>query len=307
LALGIAAFVTAACGDDEGKDTITVDRFPAAYAQALCGSLQHCCDENVVTENFATCTAGWKSYVERLLGTPAARTNYEPRTAKACVDQVRSAANVSCQPVAGSISDARDTCLRIFIGKTPLGSPCTTAAECAPSPTGGRVACEAPPELNDAGVLPLHLEPLAIATPVCVVSAAAPVTAACLVDAASVRSNCDEGLYCEPKTTTCLPLGNVGEACIAGSCAPGGVCAAAGANQGKCVPTSPLGGPCATAAECDATSRCDTGAQKCVAKKLAGESCAEDAECNVGTCDLGTRRCLKNTIATTNTCNGAAQ
>lgn len=296
----------AACGDDEGTDTISVDRFPAAYAQALCGSLQHCCDENLVVENFSSCTGGWKTYVETLLGTPAARTNYEPRTAKACVDRIRTAGGISCQPIEGSISNARDTCLNIFIGKTPLGSPCTTAAECAPSPNGGRVACEVPPEKNDAGVLPLHIGPLALTAPVCVAAATAPATAACLVNASNVQSNCDQGLYCEPKSAKCLPLGKVGEECIVGSCAAGGVCATAGANQGKCVPTSALGGPCATSADCDATSRCDTAAQKCAARKNAGESCSEDVECNVGTCDTGTKRCLKNTIATTNTCNGRA-
>lgn len=295
----------AACGDDEGTDTISAERFPAAYAQALCGGLQHCCDENLVVENFPSCTTGWKTYVERLLGTPAARTNYEPRTAKACVDMIRGAGGISCQPVAGSISDARDTCLKIFIGKTPLGSPCTTAAECAPGPNGARVTCEAPPEKNDAGVLPLRMNPLAITTPVCVAAAGAPATAACLVNPSSVQSNCDQGLFCEPKSAKCLPLGKIGEDCIVGSCATTGVCATAPPNQGKCVPTSPLGGSCATTADCDATTRCE--GQKCVARKNAGEPCVEDAECNVGTCDPGIKRCLKNTIATTNTCNGKAE
>ena len=67
-ALSLFGGVVVACGSDEGTDTITAERFPSAYAQALCGSLQHCCDENQVAENFASCTSGWKSYVEKLLG-----------------------------------------------------------------------------------------------------------------------------------------------------------------------------------------------------------------------------------------------
>lgn len=299
-----ALVIVAACGEEESTDTITAERFPSAYAQALCGSLQHCCDENLVTENFPACTAGWKGYVENLLAQPAALTNFEPRAAKACVDQIRTAAGVSCQPVPGSISDARDTCLRIFVGKKPIGAPCSTAGECAPDPNGGRVACEAPPERNDAGVLPLSIAPLAILTPVCVVVGDAPLQAPCLPDAANVRSNCGSALYCEPTLRRCVPLGTVGVDCIVGSCAPGGFCATSGPNQGKCVPASPLGGPCTAAGECDTTSRCDVGVQKCVAKKAAGEACAEDLECNVGTCDDGVKKCLKNSIATTNTCNG---
>ncbi|MFO0671005.1 MAG: hypothetical protein U0235_15470 [Polyangiaceae bacterium] len=40
------------------------------------------------------------------------------------------------------------------------------------------------------------------------------------------------------------------------------------------------------------------------AKKESGQPCTDDSECNVGTCDVGTKKCLKNSIATTNTCNG---
>ena len=304
-ALSLFGGVVVACGSDEGTDTITAERFPSAYAQALCGSLQHCCDENQVAENFASCTSGWKSYVEKLLGATAALTNYEPRTAKACVDAIRAAGSVSCQPIPGSISDARATCAQIFVGKKPIGAACSTAAECAPDPGGKAVVCAVPPEKLDAGVLPLSVRPFAITAPVCTLSGAASVPGGpCLVDAANVRSNCDPASYCEPKTQKCTPLGVVGADCIPGSCAPGGVCATSGTNAGKCVPASPLGGPCSAPNECDPTSRCDIGTKTCVQKKESGQPCTDDSECNVGTCDVGTKKCLKNSIATTNTCNG---
>ncbi|MFO0671004.1 MAG: hypothetical protein U0235_15465 [Polyangiaceae bacterium] len=153
-ALSLFGGVVVACGSDEGTDTITAERFPSAYAQALCGSLQHCCDENQVAENFASCTSGWKSYVEKLLGATAALTNYEPRTAKACVDAIRAAGSVSCQPIPGSISDARATCAQIFVGKKPIGAACSTAAECAPRP-GGKAVVAVPPKARRGRAAPI--------------------------------------------------------------------------------------------------------------------------------------------------------
>lgn len=304
-----SAIAIAACSNDEGTNNISADLFPSAYAQALCGSLQHCCDENQVALNFATCTEGWKAYVQTLLSGPSELTNYDPRAAKACVDAIRTASGVSCQPVAGSISDARATCLGIFVGRKAIGQPCATAAECAPDPSGGRVACEASPNATEGGVLPLSvvIRDLAITSPVCVLVPSAEEGAPCLIDPNSVQSNCGEDLYCDPTTTTCIQLGTIGASCVAGSCAPGGICATSGTNAGKCVPTSALGGACAALSDCDTSSRCDLTTKTCVAKKEAGESCTDDLECSVGICDATTKKCFKNSIATANTCNGKPQ
>ena len=307
----LCVLAVAACSDDpEGVDTFSPSKFPAAYAQALCGSLEHCCSENGIAANYAACSSGWKAYVEQLLAGPSALVNYEPRKAKACVDAVRAAGAVSCDPVPGSISDARDTCLQIFAGKKPLGAPCSAAAECATLPEGGRVGCEIPPDdAVDAGVLPLNAAIGAIAakTPVCTLLGEAGPGVPCLVSAASVRGSCGEDLFCDPKVQKCAPKGAVGAPCIPGSCAAGGACAAGGPNAGLCVPTSPIGGPCATPEECDGTSRCDAAQGKCVAKKLAPESCGSAVDCAIGICDRGTQKCLKNAIATSNACAGKAE
>jgi hypothetical protein len=303
--------IVAACGSDTNNhDNIPADRFAAAYAQALCGSLTHCCTENGVSQNFQDCTSGWKAYVERILAGPSALTNYEPRKAADCVDKIREASAKSCAPVPGSISDARQTCAAIFIGKKPLGAPCSATGECAPSPSGKRVGCEAKPGTDaDAGVLPLSIpiESIAIAIPVCVELGGSGAGLPCLPNPADTRGSCDTGLFCEPTKALCVPLGVIGAPCVPSSCVPGSTCAQSGPNQGLCIPTSPLGGPCAAAGDCDATTRCDVAAGKCVEKNLSGTSCTSDNDCTLGVCDAITHQCLKNSIATSATCNGRSE
>ena len=311
LAFAVAAVGMAygptGCGSSLKSIYISADHFPSAYAEALCTSLQHCCDENRVSFNYNTCTAGWRALIQQRFSDPnaAALANYDPKAATDCVAQVHDARTVSCAPEPKSISAARDRCQQIFTGKKPPGAACTTTAECAPQ-DGTIVSC-APlvPGADGGGQLPLGLRPLG--EPVCVATPIPEQGVPCTI---TPPRGCDAnpGLFCDPGTLTCLPRADQGGPCLASvpaSCLPGNYCVTSSLSGGLCAPALPVGSPCTTPQQCDTTSTCDLGATKtCIPKKAAGTSCATDAECATGLCDTVAKTCLKNVIATSDACNG---
>jgi hypothetical protein len=301
------------CGNNLQSPYIPAERFPAAYAQALCASLQHCCAENKVAYNYDQCTAGWKALVQTRFDDPnsAALANYDPKAATNCVAQVNLAATVSCAPVPASISAARATCQSIFAGKKVAGADCASDPECAPQ-DGAIVRClpKDPAAGPDAGgqlplshpIAPLGLHPLGagvcVATPI-------PQGGAPCTPAGSGACNGDPTQFCDPVSRTCIPRADVAGPCsplIVDSCKGGAYCVASGPSAGLCATAQPQGSPCTSSVECDITTVCDGSA--CVARKQPTASCAADAECSVNACDPTSKTCLANVIATTAACTG---
>jgi hypothetical protein len=303
---------------------VSEDHFAAEYAQALCTSLQPCCSQNGVTFNYSSCAAGWEAYVNNVLFGPNATGNYDTTVATNCINQVRAAVGASCQPGGGGLPDARATCQAIFAGEVPLGAPCTSAAQCAQM-DGSVVTCAVVP--GDAGgggggQLPLDDPGVAIQglglgvslqnTPVCVAlpppdgGATAP---PCSSNATAGTSTCSTaGTYCDPTSKTCLPTNAVGGACdpaVVSSCQPGNYCAPVAGGPAACVAAGPIGSPCTSSAMCDSTGTCDTAAtHTCIAILQPGTACTSNSQCSIGVCDPTANVCLKNSIATTATCNG---
>jgi hypothetical protein len=285
------------------------ERFPAAYAQALCTSLQHCCAENRVAFSYDECTAGWEKDIANLLLSPDAGGNYDPQVATQCVQLVSAAAAASCQPVAGSLSAARDVCQGVFVGQTPTGGSCTSSAQCAPV-DGSTVECAIVPPDAGVGQLPFSPDQGGAAiqgVPVCVALPLDSGTVSCTTgqEGGTTTDPCLAiGMYCDPGSASCQPLNGMGGACdpsAIDSCAPGTFCM-----QGTCVDALPVGSACTTSAECDYTSMCDLpGTMTCVLLKQPGQACTSGSECTVGVCDATTKLCLTNAIATTAACNGA--
>ena len=306
VSLPVALVVVGApgCGSDPPRKVIEASLFASGYAQALCASLKHCCDENIVAYNEAECTKGWKADIERRFFA-APDINYDARAANDCIVKIQAAQSALCEPTKGSVADARDLCVRIFVGQKPLGAPCVTASECA-IPPAGRVVCDQTPGgPRDGGTLPLTLGILA--APVCtLVSAPAPGEPCALAAGQVGVTNCGAELFCDPATLQCRVRSQQGSPCIPGGCAAGAYCAKVGGGDGTaCASFAPLGAACNSLEQCDATSRCDvTGSKTCVPKKQPGDPCTDDVECQIGSCDATTKRCLKNAFATTAACTG---
>ena len=299
--------------------------FAAEYAQALCSSLQHCCAENGVSQDYTSCTQGWQAAVQSLLDSPAAAGNYDVTTATNCIDEVRAAQGVSCQPVPGSLSAARPTCQAVFAGEVPLGAPCSAASQCA-QVDSGVVTCAVVPGDgggggSGGGQLPLSdpgisIQGLTVAPqdiPVCVLlppSDAGP--GPCAIQADAGTDTCQsQGAYCDPTTLTCLPVNSAGGLCdpaVPASCAPGSFCVSGGAANGTCAMAGPVGSACTSAAMCAPPGVCDIAkTQTCIPVENPGAQCGANFQCSIGVCDppgSPDGMCLTNAIATTAACNG---
>ncbi len=308
LALAAAAALVATaptgCGTSLKSIYISADRFPSAYAEALCTSLQHCCAENTVRFDYNACTAGWNSLIRtRVVADNSALANYDAKAASDCIAQVRDAKTTSCAPEPGSISAARDRCQQIYSGKKPPGAACNSNAECAPV-DGQVVSCSPlPPGSDGGGQLPLA-QPFS--EPVCVASPVPPQGAPCKV---TPPHGCEGGmnLFCDPASLTCLPQQDVAGPCLASvpsSCLPTAYCVSSGPSAGLCAAVGSQGAPCASSVECDTSTLCDPGTKTCVDKKISPAACADGSECKSGLCDPVAKICLKNVIATTNACTG---
>lgn len=304
------------------------ERFPALYAQALCTSLQHCCAENGVSQSYAQCTKGWEAFVQALISGPNATGNFDPGAASQCIAEVSAAQNASCQPVPGSLTDARATCQAVFAGTVPVGAPCTSTAQCAPSQDPASVViCAVTPGAADGGSgsssggqLPLSdpsvsikgfgVSPLDVAVCVAVTApdAAGPAPGPCTIDAQAKTDSCiSQGMFCDSTSMACTPFQGQGKPCdpvVVASCQAGNYCAGSGATVGTCVTAGPVGSPCTDPSMCDATGYCDTGSQKCKAILQPGSPCTSGTQCTIGVCDDTTHTCLTNAFATTATCNG---
>lgn len=297
------------CGNSLQSAFVPAARFPAAYAQALCTSLQHCCNENLVHFDYNACTSGWKNAIQARFDDPnsSANANYDPKAATSCVQLVQGAQGVTCAPEPASISDARDTCQQIFAGKKPPGSACVTTAECAPV-DGAIVTCSPlPPGADGGGQLPLSVP---MSEPVCVAVPLPTDGAPCTVTPAHGCEG-DPTLFCDPIVLTCKARSDVAGPCNAAtpeSCLPTAFCIASGPNAGICAAVLPQGSACDNSGQCDPTSSCDTGGTKtCVPRKQPGSQCTANSDCATGACDSVQKICLKNVIATTNACTGVAQ
>jgi hypothetical protein len=312
--VGVAALIgtTAAtgCVEDGRYDSVDATQFPAAYAQALCTSLRHCCDENSVALPWEACTSGWRSILAKRLADPILSANYDAKVALDCLKRVREGASVDCSPVSGSISDARSVCQQIFLGKKPVGASCNTSAECAPVPDA-RVVCDGSPNPDpDAGLLPLSnsvrldgIHPLAgpPGPPKCIALPKPQPGDRCTTTALAAVCESEPTLFCDRSDGVCKALGQAGSACKSGAngCFVGLFCSA-----NVCSPKVGIGQKCASNDECANRLRCDTSSGVCALGKDPGQSCATSSDCSIGVCDPGTKRCLKNAIATTDTCGG---
>lgn len=303
---------------------VTQDHFAAQYAQALCTSLQSCCAENGIGQDYAACTKGWSAAVNNLIYGPTATGEFNVPLATNCIAEVQAAQGQSCQPIPGSLSAARATCQSIFAGQVPLGAPCSQAADCmqmdgsvitcatVPGDAGGGGGGQLPLSDPRVGLQDISLSPENV--PICV--AEPPPDAgmtmgmtSCSINTTAGTDTCTHmGQYCDPAMLVCMPQAAAMGACdpaVIASCLPGAYCTAAAMGAGACAAAGPVGSPCTDPSMCDATGMCDlTGTHKCVAILQPGTACTSGSQCTIGLCDPQAKTCLSNAIATTAACNG---
>jgi len=324
VATAILAVVVEQAACNPQPTYVSQDRFAAQYAQALCSSLQGCCAENGISQDYATCTQGWAAQINNLLYGPESTGEYNITLGTACIAEVQAAQGQSCQPVPGSLSSARPTCQSVFAGQVPLGAPCSTANDCQQM-DGAIITCAVVP--GDAGgggggQLPLafpgvDLQGFSVTpenVPVCV--AEPPPDAgmgmtmpACTIDKAAGTDTCTHaGGYCDPMMLVCMPQAAAMGACdpaVVASCLPGAFCTGNGMGGGMCAAAGPVGSPCTDASMCDATGMCDFAKTKtCIPILQPGAACTSGSQCSIGVCDPTSKICLANAIATTAACNG---
>ena len=303
---------------------VSQDHFAAQYAQALCSSLQGCCAENGISQDYAACTKGWSEAVNNILFGPNATGEYNTTLATSCIAEVQAAQGQSCQPVPGSLSSARATCQAVFAGQVPVGAPCSTANDCmqmegsvitcavvpgdaGAAGGGGQLPLSNPVSLQD---IPLRLEnvPICVAEPPPDAGTAMGMMS-CSIDATAGTDTCTSaGMYCDPMMLVCMPMAAAMGACdpsVIASCLPGAYCTPAAMGAGACAAAGPVGTACTNPAQCDSTGMCDlTGTHACVAILQPGQACTSGNQCTIGLCDPTAKVCLANAIATTAACNG---
>ena len=309
----VALTASVACSGDFASPYIPLERFSKAYAQALCGSLQHCCSQNQVTYSDTECTSGWKGVVDKIIADPILAGNYLDSLATECISEVTNAAGTTCDPLPGSISAARDACQAVFIGRKAVGELCSDPRECAPVPDN-IVTCEGFPIGNpDKGLLPLS-EAANASQPgagelrlavipsqrTCVAYPAPGSGASCATPDLKAICEQDAGSFCDPADQICKTRGDLGGACTTSlGCKAGLFC-----TQLACSPGLSSGAACVATIDCSDVFYCDGTSKTCLDKKRPAEGCSIDEQCSVGVCDLRTNKCLANGIATSEACIG---
>lgn len=315
----VIGFVTlvagVACSTKIDNTYLPVGRFSKAYAQALCGSLHHCCNQNQVAFSDTECTAGWKAVVDKILSDPYLAANYNDQAGTECVNEVIAAAGTTCDPLPGSISAARDACQAVFIGRKLVGELCSSPLECAPVPDNV-VTCQGFPLANpNKGLLPLSTSvganarqpgasELHLATipsqRTCIAYPSSGSDTSCAT--ADLKAICEQSAsnFCDPADFTCKTRGDLGSECTTSlGCKAGLFC-----TQLACSPGLTAGGACTSTLDCSDFYYCDSASKTCTDKKRPGDACSVDEQCTVGVCDLQSKKCLANGIATTEACNG---
>jgi hypothetical protein len=213
ITIGVASTLSAALAwtfvacTNPVATAVPLNLFAQSYAQALCGSLDHCCTQNSITFSNDTCTAGWRSLVQAAIDDPTTgyAANYDPNLASTCLSMVRAEAATACVPVDTTQTDARTACEAVFAGKKAPGSPCGASAECAPQAMSTTTCA------NVAGAVPSAGSTLPLDEPVCVATmATAPMMGDACTPVTSGTDPCDPMamgmLHCDTTMmSTCQP------------------------------------------------------------------------------------------------------
>jgi hypothetical protein len=217
-----------------GPDALTAQLACADEANARCALQASCSTDGIqrIYGDLATCVVRVTASCEAALAAPG--TGATPALAEACAQALPAV------PCLNFETEALPTACLPPAGALAAGSPCAFSGQCQSS------FC------NASG------------TSACGVCAAKTVAGD-----SCATTGCSVGLFCDPSTTQCQPLGIAGTSCDAGHlCAPAlycdltsNKCAASAAASATCDPAR------TTAPWCDTTQElyCDSGTSMCTA------------------------------------------
>jgi hypothetical protein len=264
--LVIATIVLTGCG----PGSVALDDYAIATRGAYCSHLETC----GVIESVETCLAtntGFDFTINGLdlrltaslrAAIEAGKVRYDGDSAKRCLDAL--GATRGCDPTA-EISRVRpDECLQIFNGRLGADEECARDDECISR------QCDVP-GCEEACC-----------------------TGACVGDTPPVRAQlgescevaeCDNGLFCDDGTATCVALKSQGGFCVSiAECRFGLYC-----NQsGECVGNLPTLGQACSGPCRDEGTQCSTTSRVCVEVGLLGAPCQMSSDCSpFYVCDAG--------------------
>lgn len=288
--IGIVVLWISACGGGDGGVSIPIDEVEARGMDALCGYQVRC----GFAPDKAACDETQTLKLQNAADVKAGRILYDGKAAATCLDVYRT---LSCKlSEAGTTSLAQaQTCYDVFKGTVAAGGACLTDEECQ-SQDCDKAACT---------------ESSTCCAGTCVAKIAAG------GDCSAAGSQCADDLFCKRGTTAgtarCTELvadGQpctrtdfcvVGRRCNQGTCgfppAHGQACPDLWCDslEDVCDPASKIcvariavGGDCAgNPTGCMIYANCDAGTMKCVARKRAGEPCAQSTDCLLGVACTG--------------------
>jgi hypothetical protein len=318
------AFICSAVAGCGSPSTGSVDLFIANMATQQCAWEFRCCtDAEIQTQDghkfttqdqcvpYRQLTLENELYVSRL-AVSQGKLKLDDGKAQACLAQMMAQA---CNPKTGTTNPmpgmTMDACANVFIGVTPVGSPCQFADECVTgarcvndSLTPGSGVCIPYQESGQICNDTTDCDPLA--SPVlycaqqdfkCHTRSQAGGPCAYTLDSAGkptlpVLLECDTtgNLYCDPTSNTCKTLPTAGQPCLTSpppgvtdSCDPDPtlrlVCTTpAGSTMGTCMGPAQVGQSC-TSLPCDTNLYCDPTTSVCAMLPTLNQSCATIGQC----------------------------
>jgi hypothetical protein len=300
----IVLTILSACGCSTGSGAATAGSLstPSAFAATLCPLIEPCCAGAGLSTAGTSCPA--------LVTVLAGEGTYSPSAAATCVNALEQSGATLCSSFASGDGPFGSSCSGVFgLGSTSTttgtaqpGQTCSVNTDCAPA-TGMGGGAECFSWSADGGLTHTCVQTtttgMAGATP-CVgtitysgsgsselgfgtTETTAPFTQAYICDT-------NDGVFCNPSTHACTPLGTVGSACSQDSdCVSTAYCAFGTGAASQCTQRIADGSSCQpTSDDCLTTSTCSPTTMLCTPLSPNGAACTSGATCQSQTCSSGT-------------------
>ncbi|HYQ00491.1 MAG TPA: hypothetical protein VER96_17560 [Polyangiaceae bacterium] len=264
---------------------------------AVCDNMGACCSAAAIHFDQATCQLNAAARIDFLLSPGKyPGVEYDSGAGARCVAAYESLLE-TCSPIT---VEALNACATLFTGTIPLGSACSSTAQCAPVSPGEGVYCTS----RDGGPTVCTAFPTAHAQLGARCGGTCDNPDHCSSSSANTICFLEDGLECDPLTSKCKKPAALGEECGPGQsqCAIDAFC-----NERYVCEAPRASGSCQSSeVKCSTASYCKSG--QCSPKEVDGTPCIYPEECGSSYCDLssGTGHCAVyvRKLATADTCIG---